>query len=449
MHHRSFTSLGLSDATLTQLDRAGFRAPTPIQGAVIPDALAGRDVAATAPTGSGKTLAFGLPVLATLPQAAPRRPTGLVLVPTRELAAQIVRDLEPFARVHDRSVTAVYGGTAPGPQRRALAAGADLVVACPGRLEDLLGQGALRLDAVCRVVVDEADRLADMGFLPAVRRILAATAERRQTLLFSATLDGESARLAREHQTDPVSHEVAPAPTAASDVRHLFWSVPRTARPSVTAEVIDRMGSTVVFCRTRHGADRLARQLARHGVTSVAIHGGRSQGQRDRALRDFRSGKASALVASDVAARGIHVEGVAGVVHYDPAGDPATYLHRSGRTGRAGQRGVVVSLVDPDADATAPIRRKLGIEGRVSRVDLNILTTTSPPAGDDAVQEGTVGFFNEARGYGFISRPSGDDLFVHHSQLADGVDTLEIGQRVAFRIAAGRRGPEAAEVRIV
>jgi superfamily II DNA/RNA helicase len=344
----SFADLGVPAEFVSVLARRGITDPFPIQTSTLPPALAGRDVCGKAPTGSGKTLAFGIAMLARVERAAPRRPTALVLVPTRELAAQVRDELAPLAQVAGRTIGAFYGGTGYESQRRMLRKGLDIVVACPGRLEDLLSQNDLRLDDVSFVVLDEADRMADMGFLPAVKRLLDKTAEQRQTLLFSATLDGDVDVLIKRYQTNPSTHEVETDEADAGDVAHRFWTVERGDRVAVTARLVRQHGSTVVFCRTKHGADRLAKQLGNAGVGAVAIHGNRSQGQRERALADFSNGRALALVATDVAARGIHVDDVGCVVHFDPPPDPKDYVHRSGRTGRAGADGVVVTLVTPD-----------------------------------------------------------------------------------------------------
>jgi superfamily II DNA/RNA helicase len=392
----TFAELGVPAPLCATLARRGITEPFPVQAATLPDALAGRDVAGEAPTGSGKTLAFGLTIAAraaTLPRPEPRRPRALVLVPTRELAAQVQRELQ--ALIDERRagpVVAVYGGVGYGPQRSRLARGASVVVACPGRLEDLVSSGDVRLDRADLVVLDEADRMADMGFLPAVRRLLDLTPSRRQTLLFSATLDGDVDALVGRYQRDPAHHAVAGSDGDGAAVTHLFWSVDRAARVALTADIVGRRGPTIVFCRTRHGADRVARQLGQSGIRAASIHGGRSQSQRDQALQSFVAGRSPALVATDVAARGIHVDGVACVVHFDPPGDAKDYVHRSGRTGRAGAEGVVVSLVSPEvAKAVRSLRRELGyrepIEApapdRLERFD-GPGRSTSPPVPDRA-----------------------------------------------------------------
>lgn len=344
----TFTDLGLPDALTRALAGRDIRHPFPIQASAIPDALTGRDILGRAPTGSGKTLAFGLPLLARVDQAAKHRPAALVLAPTRELAEQIKRELTPLATAARRRVLAVYGGVGYGGQKSALRQGVDVLIATPGRLEDLIQQKSVRLDQVEIVVVDEADRMADMGFLPVVRRILDQTAQPRQTMLFSATLDGDVAVLSRDYLSDPVTHEAGDVEANALDARHHFWLVQRHDRVRHTAEVVSASGNSIVFTRTRHGADRLARQLGKLGVGAVSLHGGRNQSQRNRALKEFSMGRAQALVATDVAARGIHIDAVAAVVHFDPPADHKDYLHRSGRTARAGASGTVVSLVCHD-----------------------------------------------------------------------------------------------------
>ncbi len=266
----TFGALGVPDDLSARLSAAGIVEPFPIQSAVIPDALAGRDVTGRAPTGSGKTLAFGLPLVVRLTPAQRRRPTALILAPTRELAEQIATEIRPLARTRRHDVVSVYGGVGYGAQRKALDSGAAVVVACPGRLEDLLTMRALSLQDVTQVVIDEADRMADMGFLPAVRRIVEQTSKDRQVLLFSATLDGAVATLAKAVQRQPIRHEIGPKGPDMTLTSHAFWSVDRADRPELTAKVVAGLGSTMVFCRTRHGADRLAHQLEKLGVRAGA-----------------------------------------------------------------------------------------------------------------------------------------------------------------------------------
>jgi len=346
----SFAELGVPAAIVEALSAAGIKAPFPIQAKTIPDLLAGKDVIARAPTGSGKTLAFGVPLVVRSDKAGParkKRPRALVLAPTRELAGQIHDELEPLLKSVGRHGLAVYGGVGLQPQINRLSKGVDVLVATPGRLEDLIGQRVVSLAEVEVVVLDEADRMADMGFMPAVRRLLEQTANCEQTVLYSATLDGEVAKLTKAYQNNPVRHEVGDPTPDLDKMTHLFWELPRPDRIALCASVVATFGRTIVFSRTRHGADRAARQLSRAGVPAVAIHGNRSQNQRQRALDDFANGKAAALVATDVAARGIHVDGVECVVHFDPVDEDSAYVHRSGRTARAGAQGTVVSFVDP------------------------------------------------------------------------------------------------------
>jgi superfamily II DNA/RNA helicase len=368
----TFADLGVPGDLVAALATSGIHQPFEVQSATIPDAIAGRDVCGRAPTGSGKTIAFGVPLLTRITRANKRRPTALILAPTRELAAQICRALEPLAASRARRVFAVYGGVGYEPQRRRLNRGVDVLVACPGRLADLVRQNALSLDAVEVVVVDEADRMSDMGFLPEVRRLLDLTPRKRQTLLFSATLDGAVGVLTRDYQHNAVRHDIGEPEADGRSAHHVFWRVEGPNRTGVAADLVPVAGPTIIFCRTRRGADRLATQLSRTGVRTEAIHGGRSQNQRDRALANFRAGKVDALIATDVAARGIHVDDVACVVHFDTPEDEKAYLHRSGRTARAGAAGVVVSFV-PHADrrSVARMQRVLDIHGKLTHPDLD------------------------------------------------------------------------------
>jgi superfamily II DNA/RNA helicase len=369
----TFAELGVPTPIVNRLGARDIHAPFPIQAATLVDALAGRDVSGKAPTGSGKTIAFGIPLVAGVERAKPRRPRGLVLVPTRELAEQVCVELRGLAGGKP-SVTAIFGGVGFGHQTRALAKGVDIVVACPGRLADLLNQRELSLQDVSFVVIDEADRMADMGFLPEVKRLLDQVRDDRQTLLFSATLDGAVDELVRRYQHDPVRHEHDPIDEAPPN-RHVFWKVDRGGRINTAAQVVKAEWPAVVFCRTKHGADRVAKQLGKAGVTSVAMHGDRSQSQRKRALADFTAGRVQALVATDVAARGIHVDDVASVIHFDPPADEKDYVHRSGRTGRAGASGVVVSFIaDDQVGEVRKMQRRLGIEEGVGPVALDDLT---------------------------------------------------------------------------
>ena len=343
------------------MSRRGITEPTDIQAMTIPDGLSGKDVCGKAPTGSGKTIAFGLVLVSRLKRAKPAQPTGLVLVPTRELAQQVRSEIDLLDATRALRTTAVFGGAGYGPQVRQVGS-ASIVVATPGRLEDLLKRRDIDLRAVEIAVLDEADRMADMGFLPSVKKILDRLPAQRQVLLFSATLDGAVSQLIERYQRSPVTHD-ASTPESEPDIEHIFEVIPKDKRLARTAELQNEFGQIILFCRTKHGSDRVARQLTAEGSYCAVIHGNRSQAQRERALQDFKRGKANVLVATDVAARGIHIDDVPCVVHWDPPDDPKDYVHRSGRTGRAGARGVVVSFVDP-SQKRGVIRdmRSIGIE---------------------------------------------------------------------------------------
>jgi superfamily II DNA/RNA helicase len=341
---KTWTELGVPKNIISGLVARGIESPFPVQEATLPDALAGNDICGKAPTGSGKTLAFGIAIAAKVTKSRPGRPTGLVLVPTRELAAQVAKEISLLCGGSDIRVSAVYGGAGYGPQVKAARA-SSIVVATPGRLEDLIKRRDLDLGAVAVAVIDEADRMADMGFMPAVKRIMRAVTTNRQTLLFSATLDGDIDTLIREFQNNPKRHAVATAENAG-EIDHLFWNVSRDNRTKVLAEIATQYERAIVFCRTKHGSDRLAGNLESLGINTCVIHGNRSQAQREKALEQFRRGKATVMVATDVAARGIHIDAVPVVVHFDMPEDPKDYIHRSGRTGRAGMKGTVISLID-------------------------------------------------------------------------------------------------------
>jgi superfamily II DNA/RNA helicase len=461
----TFADLGVPRDLVRTLAGRDIHEAFPIQALTVPDGLAGRDVSGKAHTGSGKTLAFGIPMVARITRAQPHRPTGLVLVPTRELAAQVRDELLWLGRARKLRVTAVYGGAGFGAQLSALRRGVDVLVACPGRLHDLIGRREADLSAVEMVVVDEADRMADMGFLPEVRRLLDQTPADRQTLLYSATLDGAVDSLVRDYQQDPVRH-VLPDPESAVRATHHFWRTDRDGRLAVTAEVILTSGPTIVFCRTKHGADNVARKLGRLGVRVESIHGNRSQAQRERALDAFARGRVAALVATDVAARGIHVDDVACVVHYDPPADEKDYTHRSGRTARAGAAGVVVTLVTPEqTKAVRRLQRALGLSEGIAAPDLTGpapagAVAASPPEPEPVVPQapdaadvsdrrrGTLKFFDTKRGFGFIDRQGAPDLFVHHSGLDVAGHRLREGNAVEFEVGQGRRGEEARRVRL-
>jgi superfamily II DNA/RNA helicase len=345
----SFTPLGVSAPVVEALASGGIREPFAIQQRVIPDALDGRDVLAESPTGSGKTLAFGIPLVERLRRAG-TQPQALVVVPTRELATQVTVDLRPLARARGLKIAAVYGGTNVAAQARA-AAGAHVLVATPGRLDDLIGQGLVRLADVRILVLDEADRMLDMGFKPQVDRILRHVPRERQTLLFSATFEGAVAELARTYATDPVHVRVERAPDAVgARIEHAFVPVTAEDKLDRLVEQLDvERGLALVFVRTKRGADRLARKLERqHGIAATAMHGNLTQNQRERALARFESGRVTTLVATDVAARGLDVDAITHVVNFDPPHGDEDYVHRMGRTGRAGRSGTGITLVLPE-----------------------------------------------------------------------------------------------------
>ncbi|MEP9384408.1 DEAD/DEAH box helicase [Nocardioides sp. KR10-350] len=370
----SFVELGVPAELARVLESRGITTPTPIQAATLPDSLAGRDVLGRGRTGSGKTYAFLLPLVARLSggrPARPGRPRALVLAPTRELVGQIKDSLDPLARAVGLSVQTVFGGVGQGPQVAGLRKGADIVLACPGRLEDLIAQRHADLGAVELTVLDEADHMADLGFLPAVRRLLDTTPRDGQRLLFSATLDRGVDVLVRRYLHDQAVHEAdsAQSPVATMD-HHVIHLATREHRLPVLVDLASAPGRTVVFTRTKHGAKGLARQLNRNSVPAVELHGNLSQGARLRAMEAFRSGDATTLVATDLAARGIHVDDVALVVHADPPAEHKAYLHRSGRTARAGASGTVVTLMtDEQVKDVRALTREAGIKPTVTRVD--------------------------------------------------------------------------------
>ena len=348
----TFAELGVDSDLAADLDARGFTTPFPIQAATLPDTLAGRDVLGRGRTGSGKTLAFSLPLVQRLAQqdkARPGHPIGLVLAPTRELALQIAEVIEPLARVVDMDVTTIFGGVSAKPQEKALKAGVDVVVACPGRLLDLMGQGLVSLDEVEITVLDEADHMADLGFLPNVRRILRATPQRGQRLLFSATLDNGVDTLVKEFLHDPLQHSVDPSTSPVDAMTHRVWMVAdKTAKDGIVRRLASGEGQRILFTRTKHLARRLARKLVQAGIPAVELQGNMSQNARERAMRAFSTGQVHVMVATDIAARGIDVSGVELVVHVDPPAEHKAYLHRSGRTARAGAAGSVITLVLPE-----------------------------------------------------------------------------------------------------
>jgi superfamily II DNA/RNA helicase/cold shock CspA family protein len=458
----SFTDLGVAADINARLEKLGITSPLPIQAATIPAALAGKDICGKAPTGSGKTLAFGMPIAAHMEQSRPRRPKALVLVPTRELASQVHAVLASLLGRDANRIVSIFGGTGYRDQVRALHKGVNVVVACPGRLEDLIERGDVLLDDVTTVVLDEADRMSDMGFLPAVRRLMDQTSPNRQVMLFSATIGKEVEAIIRNYQHDPVRVNIEADADEKADVTHHFWKVDRAERVAIVAKLISNHGQAFVFCRTKRGADRVVRQLQAAGVRAVPMHGDRTQGQREKALDSFAKGRADALVATDVVARGIHVDDLPCVVHFDPPADHTDYVHRSGRTGRAGRTGTVVSLVtDEQRKDMHSVQRALGLEpGLLAPFSTPMASTVtnhradskskSKAATEPGTMVGTVKFFNGARGYGFLAREGGEDLFVHHSQIVGPErQGLAEGLTVEFTIAPGRKGEEARNVKVV
>ncbi len=370
----AFSALGVSGDVAALLSKQGITEPFPIQALTIPHALAGRDVCGKARTGSGKTLAFGIPTVELTPRCAPRRPHSLVLAPTRELANQIATNLRPFASLRGLRVAAIFGGASMHRQSSELRSGVDILVATPGRLNDLLERGELSVADVGIVVVDEADQMADFGFLPQVERILDRIEGRHQTLLFSATLGGDVDRLIKRYQHDPVYHEVAVEPDEEVTMQHRFIAVADAEKVQLAATIASGPGRTLFFTRTQRGADRLARLLDREGIAAGILHGRVSQPGRERALKAFADGRSPVLVATNIAARGIHVDDVEIVVHFDLPEDAKTYLHRSGRTARAGASGLVVTLVQ---DAFHE-------EARILRRDAGVREAVVPMKPDDA-----------------------------------------------------------------
>ena len=370
-HADGFAALGVPAALCDVLARDGIASPFPIQAATLPDSLAGRDVLGRGRTGSGKTLAFALPVLTRLAQGGgdrrPGRPRALVLAPTRELAQQIDATLAPLARALGLRTTTVFGGVGQNPQVAALRKGVDIVVACPGRLEDLIGQGHAELDRVEITVLDEADHMADLGFLPPVKRLMDRTPADGQRLLFSATLDNGVDALVRRYLADPVTHSVDSEQSPVEAMAHHVLHVTSADRLPVLVDLTSAPGRTIVFTRTKYGAKKLARQLCAHGVPAVEMHGNLSQAVRTRNLAAFAEGRAAAMVATDIAARGIHVDDVTLVIHADPPVEHKAYLHRSGRTARAGNEGTVVTLAtEAQRRDVKVLARKAGISPTVT-----------------------------------------------------------------------------------
>ena len=358
-----FADLGISAQMCHELKRAGFDEPFEVQRETIPDMLLGRDVCCRAPTGSGKTLAFGIPMLERVGRGEPSLPKALILTPTRELAEQIHGVLDPIAWGLNLKVMSIYGGVSYTKQIRRLDKGVDVVVACPGRLLDLIDRGNVFLDEVEIVILDEADRMADMGFTDDVCQILEECSPERQTIMFSATLDDEVADIRDQYQNEPQIIEIGPEEISVTEMNHHFWLMPNSMKSRITAEVIRKSGRGFVFCRTRAGVDRVADELEGEGLRVTSIHGGLAQRKRSQAVEEFGEGKTHAIVATDVAARGLDIKGVHCVVHFDPPENGKAFKHRSGRTARAGGSGNVISLVqNPQKGKWSRIQKEVGLK---------------------------------------------------------------------------------------
>jgi len=368
----SFGELGVSDDIIRILRRRGITDPFPIQAMTIPDGLAGRDVCGKAQTGSGKTLAFGIPMIERTPEARPRHPRSMVLVPTRELCRQVAAELEPLAATRNRELATVYGGARMRAQIDRLQKGADIIVATPGRLIDLIDRKVVDVDQVECVVLDEADQMADMGFLPQVHAIMRRIAGSPQVMLFSATLDGAVRSLVNAYLSDPVRHEAEAAGDFVDEQTHRFLAVHHMDKAKVAAAIIGSVDRTLVFVGTKRNADRVASELQEAGVRARAIHGDKRQQDRERALADFSDGRLPALVATNVAARGLHIDDVDVVMHYDPPQDYKSFVHRSGRTARAGDTGLVVSLVEWDqVEDVERLQRASGLTYEITKMYSN------------------------------------------------------------------------------
>ena len=416
----SFADLGLAPELVRVLTREGITTPFEIQSATIPDALAGRDVLGRGQTGSGKTLAFGLPLLTRVAvggRARPHHPKALILVPTRELAMQVADSLTPLAKSLGLWCRTAVGGMAFARQADALSRGVDLLIATPGRLSDHVRQGTAHLGDCNFIALDEADQMADMGFMPQVREILDLTPPGGQRLLFSATLDGDVNRLVRQYLSDPVTHSVAPSTASVTTMDHHVLQVSHQDKQDVITHIGAREGRTIMFVRTKHHVDRLAERLREQGVNAAALHGGKTQGQRNRVLADFKEGHTPVLVATDVAARGIHVDDISLVLHVDPAADHKDYLHRAGRTARAGASGVVVTVVTNDQRRMVKrMTDRAGVRAESTMVRpgdeaLTRITGAREPSGEPVIERrresprrGGGGFRGGDRGFGGSSR---------------------------------------------
>ncbi|WP_426566315.1 DEAD/DEAH box helicase [Angustibacter sp. McL0619] len=384
----SFADLGVDARLVRSLAERDITAAFPIQAKTLPDSLAGRDVLGKGKTGSGKTVAFALPTVTALAASGrarrPGRPRALVLLPTRELASQVAETITPLAKALGLNVTTIFGGVGQNPQVSALRAGVDVLVACPGRLEDLIGQGRVHLDAIEVTVLDEADHMADLGFLPGVKRILDKTPRGTQRLLFSATLDNGIDVLVKRYLSNPVTHAVAPVKADTAAMEHHVLAVDKEHKPDVVRALAGGQGRSLLFMRTKHTAKKLAKQLTAAGIPAVDLHGNLSQNARERNLAAFTDGSVKVLVATDIAARGIHVDDINLVVHVDPPAEHKAYTHRSGRTARAGAAGVVVTIMTPDQHGDVrTLTRQAGIRPQQAVVvpgDELLTQLAGPPA---------------------------------------------------------------------
>jgi superfamily II DNA/RNA helicase len=381
----TFAELGVDTDLVEELNSQGITSPFPIQEMTMEDAIAGRDITGKAETGSGKTLAFGLPMIMHVTKGQPKRPQALVLVPTRELAVQVTKALKPLLGLRGLVAVSVYGGAPMGPQTDALDKGASIVIATPGRLLDLMERRALDPRDIKIVTIDEADQMADMGFMPQVRAIMSQIPEKRQTFLFSATLDHQVKELIDRYMSDPVNHEVESETETVDGMEHRFLKVHYMDKAKVVTELSHHNDRILAFTRTKAGADRLSRDLRELGVAAAPIHGDLPQRKREQSLHRFSEGEVKVLVATNVAARGLHIDGVDVVVHFDPPDDPKTYLHRSGRTARAGEEGLVVTLVEWDqVNEVLGIQRRAGLNVPIVKMFSNDerladLATWEPP----------------------------------------------------------------------
>ena len=396
-----FSDFGIDPSLVEALRNEGILEPFEVQCETIPDAMLGRDVCCRAPTGSGKTLAFALPLISRTVEAKPKRPTSLILTPTRELAEQIRNVLHPLASSAGLGVLSVYGGTPYKGQLRKLSRGVEILVACPGRLIDLLDRGALRLDNVGVVVLDEADRMADMGFMEPVCSILDKCRPGRQTILFSATLDDDVTEIVDSYQDDPVMIGIGPEEVSMDSMQHLFWKVNFRGKADLSAYITEKCGRSIIFCRTRAGVNKLGDEMSEIGSSFTTLHGGMNQKQRDKSMKKFSAGRARVLIATDVASRGIDVNDVSCIIHFDPPENGKAYKHRSGRTARAGSTGTVVSLVQGSQNRKyRRIQDEVGIKCKFTEPNVEMLEEREfvlAPPGEPERRKKSRGFRNNRK----------------------------------------------------